>query len=200
MNRRDYIKNTALIIGYAISAGALSEAFVACKSERELKLDWQPSFLTKPQAQTLAEMAETILPKTSTPGAKDIGVAQYIDKVLKDLLSETEQKDFVKGLEVLEDICKSNYGRYFEECTLEQKEQILLKMDRDAAKFPPTMWGIVLVENPDPVTFYRRLKALTLTAYFTSEKIGKDVLSYNPIPGVFIGCMPYTGQNVWSGE
>ena len=200
MNRREYIKNTALILGYAVSAGALSNAFIACKSEREIKLDWQPTFLTKPQAQTLAEITETILPKTSTPGAKDIGVTQYIDKVLKDLLSEEEQKDFVKGLESLEDICHSNYGRYFEECTQEQREQLLLKMDRDAAKFPPTMWGIVLVEKPDPITFYRRLKALTLTAYFTSEKIGKEVLSYDPIPGTYIGCMPYTGQNLWSGE
>lgn len=200
MNRREYIKNTALFIGYAVSASALSETFIACKHEREITVNWEPKFLTKPQAQTLAEMTETILPKTSTPGAKDIGVAQYIDSVLKNLLSEAEQQEFVKGLESVQDMSKSNYGKYFEECDQTQREQLLLKLDRDAAKFPPTMWGIVLVEKPDPITFYRRLKGLTLTAYFASEKIGKEVLAYDPIPGHFDSCIPYSGQNVWSGE
>ncbi len=200
MNRREYLKNTALLVGYAVSASALSETFMACKTERVVNLDWQPVFLNKFQANTLSEMTETILPKTATPGAKEIGVPQFIDKVLKDLLSEDEQQDFMKGLQSLDDICMGNYGKYFEACTKEQKEQILLKMDRDAAKLPPSVWGITLVEKPDPVMFYRRVKALTISAYFTSEKIGKEVLVYDPIPGEYIGCMPFTGQNVWSGE
>ncbi len=200
MDRREYLKNTALLLGYAVSAGALSEAFIACKSEREINIDWQPTFLNKTQAQTLSEITETILPKTASPGAKEIGVPQFIDKVLKDLLSEAEQQDFLKGLETLDDICRGNYGRYFEDCSKEQKEQILSKLDRDAPKAPPSVWGITLVENPDPVVFFRRVKALTVTAYFTSEKIGKEVLSYDPVPGEYIGCMPFTGQNVWSGE
>ena len=49
MDRREYLKNTALLLGYAVSASALSEAFIACKSEREIKVDWQPTFLNKTQ-------------------------------------------------------------------------------------------------------------------------------------------------------
>ncbi|MBL7817736.1 MAG: gluconate 2-dehydrogenase subunit 3 family protein [Saprospiraceae bacterium] len=199
MNRREAIKNTALFIGYAVSAGALTETFISCQNDsRTVSLDWKPEFLTTNQANTLAEMAETILPRTATPGAKDIGVPQFLDKVLKKLLNEAEQKDFVAGLEALEKMCKSAYGKYFDECTKEQREALLLKMDKEATKFPPNMWGITLVEKPEPITFYRRLKGLTLMAYFTSEKVAKDILVYDPIPGQYIGCMPQNGQNSWS--
>ena len=199
MNRRTAIKQTALIFGYAITSGALTETFVACKNEaRTVNLSWKPEFLTANQANTLAEMTETILPRTATPGAKDIGVPQFIDKVLKKLLSEADQKDFVAGLDKLEETCKSINGKYFDECTKEQREALLLKMDKEAAKFPPNMWGITLVEKPDPITFYRRLKGLTLMAYFTSQKINKETLVYEPVPGKYIGCMPYNGQNLWS--
>jgi hypothetical protein len=199
MNRRTAIKNTALMFGYAITAGALTETFISCKNEpRAVNLAWKPEFLTVQQANTLAEMTETILPRTATPGAKDIGVPQFIDKVLKKLLSEAEQKDFVAGLEKLEETCKSTNGKYFDECTPAQREALLLKMDKEAAKFPPNMWGITLVKNPDPITFYRRLKGLTLMAYFTSEKVSKELLVYEPVPGKYYGAVPYKGQNSWS--
>jgi hypothetical protein len=181
MNRRTAIKNTALIFGYAITAGALTETFISCKNEvRNVNLPWQPTFLTPNQANTLAEMTETILPRTTTPGAKDIGVPQFIDKVLKKLLSEADQKDFVAGLEKLEETCKSTNGKYFDECTKEQREALLL------------------VKNPDPITFYRRLKGLTLMAYFTSEKVNKELLVYDQVPGKYDGAVPYKGQNSWS--
>ena len=71
-------------------------------------------------------------------------------------------------------------------------------MDKEAAKFPPNLWGIVLDPKPAPITFFRRMKSLTLMGYFTSEKIAKEVLVYDPVPGTYIGCMPYNGQNSWA--
>ena len=199
MNRRIAIKNTALFFGYAVTVGALTDTFIACRNEtRNVTLDWKPEFLTANQANTLAEMTETILPRTKTPGAKDIGVPQFIDKVLKKLLSEADQKDFVEGLDKLEETCKSTYGKYFDECTKEQREALLLDMDKKSAKFPPSVWGITLVEKPDPITFYRRLKGLTLMAYFTSEKVNKELLVYDPVPGGYNGSVPYKGENLWS--
>ncbi|WP_332910775.1 gluconate 2-dehydrogenase subunit 3 family protein [Algoriphagus boritolerans] len=46
---------------------------------------------------------------------------------------------------------------------------------------------------------YRSLKSTVLWAYFTSEGIGKNVLSYDPIPGEFKGCIPVSEVgNTWS--
>ncbi|MBO0948635.1 gluconate 2-dehydrogenase subunit 3 family protein [Fibrella forsythiae] len=195
MNRRNALKTSALFMGYTVSAAALTETFIACA--KEAHLDWKPIFLTNNQANTIAEITETILPKTTTPGAKELGVPQFVDKMLKELLSEADQKDFLAGLDTLEDRCKSANGQSFVDCTPAQREAFLLTLDKEAAPFPPSLWGITL-KPAGPPAFYRRLKSLTLLGYYTSEKIGKEVLAYDPVPGPFIACMPLNGQNAWN--
>ncbi len=202
MNRRDYIKNCALLFGYAVSAGAMSDMIISCRNEAKASaaanLGWKPVFLSPNQANTIAEMAETICPKTTTPGAKELGVPQFIDKSLKELFTEEDQKSFLKGVDDVDDRCKSAYGKFFVDCDQKQREAILTKLDAESPKFPPNLWGIVLVEKPEPITFFRKMKNLTLAAYFTSDKIIKEVLVYDPIPGTFIGCMPANNMNNWS--
>jgi hypothetical protein len=200
MNRREYIKNTALFLGYAVSASALTETFIACKNEAQANLAWKPVFLSNNQANTIAEITETILPKTATPGAKEIGVPQFIDKLLKDILSEADKTTFLAGLKDFEVTCEKVQGKSFTACTQAEKEAYLLKMDKESGKTPPSAWGITLVPNPPKPTFFKQIKDLTLFGYFTSEKVGKELLAYDPIPGPFIGCMPLGNNNVWSGE
>ena len=196
MNRRDILKSSALFLGYAVSTAALSETFMACS--KEAQLDWKPTFLSNSQAASMAEITETILPKTKTPGAKELGVPQFIDKMLKDLLSAEEQKDFLAGLEKLEEDCDKAYGKSFVECTPQQRQEFLTKLDTEAEKLPPSVWGIRLAP-PSPTPFFRRVKELTLLGYFTSQKIGKEVLSFDPMPGGYIACMPLAaGMNAWN--
>ena len=196
MNRREILKSGTLFFGYAVSTAALSELFVSCSADK--KLDWQPTFLDNHQANVISEMTERILPKTKTPGAKELGVDKFIDKMLKDLLSPAEQKDFVKGLEVFEETFEKENNKKFLEATPQQQEDFLRKMDKEAAKLPATIWGIALTK-PTPVPFFRRVKELTLLGYFTSEKIGKNVLSFDPTPGGFIACMPLSQVgNAWN--
>lgn len=196
MNRREVLKNSALFMGYTVSVGMLAETFIACS--KQVSLDWKPVFLTNEQANTVAEITETILPKTTTPGAKEIGVPQFVDKMLKDLLSEDDQKNFIAGLESLDEAAEAANGKPFVDCTPSQREALLLKLDQEAGKTPLSLWGITLEDTP-PITFYRRLKALTLLGYFTSEQVGKNILSYDPLPGDFIACMPLTaGMNAWN--
>lgn len=196
MERREAIKNTVLFLGYSVSFSALSETFIACN--KAVSVDWEPVFLSKMQANTVAEITETILPKTSTPGAKELGVPQFVDKMLKDLLPEADQKAFVADLDTFEKDCKTAYGKAFVDCAPDQREEFLLKLDKAAAKFPPSVWGITLVEKPDPVAFFRRLKSLTLMGYYTSQEVAQNILRYDPVPGDFIACMPLDGQRSWS--
>lgn len=197
MNRREVLKNTTLFLGYSLSAGALSEFFIAC--QKEAQLNWQPVFLTNNQANLIAEIAETILPKTETPGAKELGVPQFIDKMLKEMLSEADQKAFVEDLEKFDETCEEANKKSFIECNQQEREAFLLKADKEAGKLPPSAWGITLVAKPDPVAFFRRVKSLTLLGYYTSEKVGKEILSYDPIPGEFIACMPLSQVgNAWN--
>jgi len=196
MNRREVLKSSSLFFGYAVSASALSSLFTSCSNEKTI--DWKPVFFDNHQALTVAEITECILPKTSTPGAKDLKIDRFVDTMLKDLLTDEEQKDFIKGLESLDDACKEQQGKNFIECTPEQQKAFLLKLDKESKKLPPSVWGIRL-SAPSPTPFYRRLKELTLLGYFTSKEIGEKVLGFDPLPGGFIACMPLTpGMKAWN--
>lgn len=196
MDRRKALKTTALFLGYAVSASALSELFVSCSTSNHL--NWKPEFLTADQARTIGDMAERILPRTKTPGAKDLHIDKFIDKMLKDLLAPEEQQDFVAGLAAFEASCIQQYGKKFAACSAAQQTDLLLKMDKAAAKLPPSLWGIRLAAA-SPNDFFRRVKELTLLGYYTSEAIGKNVLSYDPLPGVYVGCMPVSEVgNAWN--
>ena len=70
MNRRDYIKNTAAALGLTLTGISMSEMLLSCQTQA--KLDWKPVFFTNNQAALIVEIAETILPKTKTPGAKEM--------------------------------------------------------------------------------------------------------------------------------
>lgn len=187
MNRRKAIKTTALFLGYAVSTTALSDLFISCNAAGHLH--WKPIFLTREHARTIEEITERILPRTQTPGAKDLHIARFIDTMLKDLLAPDEQQDFLKGLVAFEEACVRQYGRKFAACTVAQQEELLVKLDKEAAKLPPSVWGIRLAA-PSPTPFFRRVKELTLMGYFTSEQIGRNVLGYDPMPGMYVACMP----------
>jgi Gluconate 2-dehydrogenase subunit 3 len=196
MNRREYIKNTTLALGYVISATAITEILASCQASENI--NWEPVFFNHHQAATIAEIAETICPKTTTPGAKDLAIPQFIDKVVKQLFNADEQKIYIDGLKELDTICQKKYSKNFKDCNNSIKETELIELDKNSPPFQLTQWGKPLEANPKPLTFYRRIKGLVLMAYFTNEKIGKEFLVYDPVPGDFIPCMPLQSQNAWT--
>lgn len=181
-----------MVFGTSISTTILADMLVSCKTKTET--GWKPVFFTAEQAGTLSQITETILPKTQTPGANDIGVSQFIDKVIGQLLPSEAQQDIKKGIEEIDRIARSRFNNKFNSISAEQKQDILLELDKNAGSYPLTLWGITL-QKPGPVSFFRHLKRLTLFAYFTSQEIGKGVLRYDPVPGDYLACIPLDGLN-----
>jgi hypothetical protein len=196
MNRRDYLKNTSAVLGIALSGVSMSALFVAC--EKEAKLTWKPVFLKPNHAELVAEIAETILPKTNTPGAKDLGVPQFIDKFIDATKDENDKAEFVKGIEDFEDRCKEKYNKSFVELDAKQRIEYLMIHEKESPKTGMSLWGINLEPNAPKPTFYKTLKSLTLFGFYTSEKVGRNILAFQDVPGEFIGCIPYKGQNAWN--
>ena len=85
MNRRDALKNTLLAMGYTITIPSLISIFNSCNSNTSSS--FKPLFLSAEQATLIAELAETILPKTQTPGAKQLNIDRFIDKMLYQVFS-----------------------------------------------------------------------------------------------------------------
>ena len=88
MNRREAIQKATLALGFAISAPALTGVLNGCKSAPEL--NYKPVFFNEEQARLINELTEIILPKTSTPGAKEAGVLSFIDILISQCYSKEE--------------------------------------------------------------------------------------------------------------
>ncbi|MBK5280308.1 MAG: gluconate 2-dehydrogenase subunit 3 family protein [Bacteroidia bacterium] len=168
-------------MGAAISASALTGLLQGCKATPELT--YVPQFFSEDQARIIMEVAEIIIPKTETPGAKDAGVPGFIDTMLKDCYKKEDQDRFLAGLTAFDEQAKSAYGDNFIYC--QAKEQVeLVKKTHDAAIAEAK-------ENRDAKRpFILMTKELTLLGFFTSEPGATQVLQYEAVPGAYHGCVP----------
>lgn len=180
INRREALKRVSLIMGGALSSSAIAGVLQGCSAKREV--DWEPKFLSQEQAATVSEIAERILPKTDTPGAKDAGVPEFIDLMLNDIYTEEEQQQFLAGLEQLEKDSESEYGDSFAELQPEQQDELLRKLAAQATEQRNT--------GSEERPFFSMIKELTMLGFFTSEVGATQFLQYVAVPGSYDGCVP----------
>jgi len=184
MKRREAIKLASIYMGGAVSAPAIFGVLNGCTPKPSI--NWEPKFLTKDQGVAVAEIAERIIPKTETPGAKDVGVPEFIDLMLKDCYPKLEQDIFTKGLDLLNQQAEEDFGNSFVECSEEEQYQLLSPLNKFVAKEAKKPRFI----EQDKI-FFSIMKELTLLGYFTSEVGASEVLQYNPVPSKFNGCVPW---------
>jgi hypothetical protein len=196
MNRREALKGTAMIMGFAFTGSTVAALMQSCESTTGMA--WTPETLNEQQARTLSAVVDRILPSTATPGALDVGVDRFIDRMLKNVFPENLQQGFAGGLDEFNAYAKSRFGKEYVKLKPEQQDELIREYEEKSGPLPGSMWGFSFEEN-NGFPFYRMMKELALLGYFQSERISKEVLSYDPIPGPYIGCMPYSdvGKN-WS--
>jgi gluconate 2-dehydrogenase gamma chain len=181
IDRREALRKTALLMGAAVSASALSGILQGCKAAPELT--YTPSFFTEDQARIVMEVAEIIIPKTDTPGAKDAGVPGFIDVMLKDCYKKEDQDRFIAGLTAFDEEAKKAYGDSFIYCKPEQQVELVTKIHAAALQEAK--------ENKEAKRpFILMAKELTLLGFFTSEQGATQVLQYVAVPGSYKGCIP----------
>ena len=183
MNRRDAIKQTALIMGYAVSASAVSGVLSGCQTSGG-GYQWTPTNLTSAQGDLVAQIAECIIPATDTPGAKDVFVHEFIDIMLGKYLKPEEAESFKKGVDEVESKAQAAHSKGFLACTDEEQNALLVQIAEEtqaAVEADPS-----LMRNRP---FFMQMKELTLLGYFTSEQVGTEVLNFDPVPGRYDGCM-----------
>jgi gluconate 2-dehydrogenase gamma chain len=187
MNRREAIRRVALLMGGAVSAPAILGLLAGCSAEPGAEAEWKPAFLTQAQAALVAEVAEIMIPRTNTPGAKDVGIPAFIDKMLKDAYPKEDQARFVAGLADFEAQAKREHGRAFLELEPALRAA-LVKQVHDPAVEVDRKATLPVAERGRP--FILTMKELTLLGYFTSEPGATQVLQYRPVPGAYHACVP----------
>ncbi len=135
----------------------------------------------------LNELAETIIPRTETPGAKDAKVGEFIYKMVMDCTDTKSQNKFVNGLHDIEVYSNSKYGASFTKCTTEQKETILVHFEKQG-KPRISIWGKIRRKFLG-LPFFTTLKEYTVLGYCTSQQGANSALDYDYVPKQFIACM-----------
>jgi hypothetical protein len=191
MDRREALKTTSFVIGMSLSASALPVLLHGCRSEAKraeaaLGRTFEPEYFDRDQIDLIAGLAETILPETDTPGAKTVGVHEFIDEEVKYMYSEDDQNIFVDGLREVQERAQATCGRKFQACSTEERVTLLSAMEQETSEETGRR-------------FVQMLKEMTFRGYFTCEKIGKEVLRYDPIPGMYLGCVDIAAEDrMWT--
>lgn len=196
MDRRKALQKAGMYAGATILMPSMLSIFQSCKNE--IRLDWRPEFFTEEEAKTIALLIDMILPRTETPGALDVKADIFIDKVIAQTYNTADQVKMREEIAKFNVDCKSNYGDIFINLKGPDRIKVLNEAEKNSRKFNPGVWGTSIGEQ-GPIAFYRAMKSMAIWAYFTSEEIGENVLSYDPIPGKYESCKPISEVgNRWS--
>jgi hypothetical protein len=196
MDRRKALQKTGLFAGATLMMPTMLSILQSCKEEK--RLDWQPEFFTEDEAKTVSLLVDMILPRTDTPGGLDVKSDIFMDKVVAQTYDAEGQENMRSEIAAFNANCKEKYGADFIDLNEADRIAVLKEAEANSGKFNPGVWGTAVGEQ-EPIGFYKGLKSMAIWAYFTSEEIGKNVLSYDPIPGSYESCKPVSEVgNRWS--
>ena len=189
MNRREALNQVALLLGGTIVGGSFF--LEGCKTADKKMAVGLP--LTKEQIAFLDEIAETIIPATDTPGAKDAKVGEFMQVMVTDCYEEKDQKIFLEGLNKINEASDKKYQKDFMTISPEQRKELLTGIDKEAKDY------VAAKKKEDPNHYFSLMKQLTLLGFFSSEVGATKALRYVAIPGKYEGCIPYKkGDKAWA--
>jgi hypothetical protein len=171
MNRRSAIR-------YFIIVGAGVALLPTCKPSPKKISAYNNIPIDEDQQALLAAIAETIIPDTNTPGAKEISAHLFVLQMLNDCYEQKDRDRFLKGMQQFGEDVNKNYKRSFTECTEDDRKKIIAAMNTQ--KDPAS----------DAVYFYNTFKGLTIQAYTTSKYYLTNVQEYKLVPGKFKSSVP----------
>lgn len=189
MERRELLKRIAFLTGCAFVG---SELLLQGCSNPSAGND---NGFTEKELALLNEMAETILPKTTSPGAKDAAVGSFITVMVNDCYTKQDQQIFHDGLKTFSVWCKEKHQKDFLALNAEQRTQLLKILDEEAKEH-----GNLKKDN-EPAHYFTMIKQMTLFGFFTSETGATQALRHIAIPGKYDGALTYKkGDRAWAEQ
>lgn len=185
MNRREALSRVAIIMGGTVLG---AEAFLSGCKTASTGISFSAADIS-----FLDEVAETILPATNTPGAKEAKVAEFMKVMVTDCYEAKDQTIFMDGIKKLDEASKKANSKSFMEADAKQRHDLLVTLDKEAKDYEKAK------KQDEPKHYFTMMKELTLTGFFTSEVGATKALRYVAVPGKFEGSVPYTkGEKAWA--
>jgi hypothetical protein len=222
ISRREAILRVSVLLGGValIGSGALISG---CRAEKATPT----TAFTPDDIAYLDEIADTILPTTSSPGAKAAKTGAFMALMVTDTYHDDDEKTFRDGMRKLDDLSKQkNGGASFMKATPAQRLALLQELDKEQhdysekqraegrkksdafinntsqqnapeAKINPA----TQIASEPPTKYFRMMKELALLGYFTSEVGMTQALRYVESPGRYDPCVPYKpGDRDWASH
>lgn len=161
MKRRVAIKQVLIFAG----GMALLPSFL--KAAGQASIDLKNLNVRVDEENLLAEIAEIIIPKTTTPGAKDLGLHLFVLKMVDDCYEKNVQQKFISGLKTFEGL---------DETALKQAVISANSGKSDVSE--------------DAKAFYRLMKQQTINGYMNSKYVMTNLVVWELIPGRYNGYFP----------
>lgn len=120
--------------------------------------EYHPQFFSSSEYAMVERLTEIIIPSDTTPGAREAGVAEFIDFMVAN--DAEQQYPFRMGLSWLNSHCERRLDKRFLELTPEQQQSILEPLGfKDKAR----------PGEEDGRKFFSLIREFTVTGFYTSE-------------------------------
>ena len=170
---------------------------------------WKAESFSPELQHIVTRLVDVILPGSTTPGALDVNVPQFIDKVYGKLFSVTERQNFSAGADAFAGRFEQVFGHrvmdgggdefqqllagYFN-LSEQERNRIFAEQDKNLADIAPADRDVYLIYR-----FLLSVRENTLFGYFTSEIGYTQAMRYAETPGRFEPCVPFTpGEKSWA--
>jgi len=209
VTRREAVQRVAALLGgVALAGGDRLAAFSFEPAAIEQAMAQGAGAFTAADVALLDEIAETILPETSTPGAKAAKVGAFMALMVTEAYDERTRQVFQRGLRQLEDACREAHGVPFMQASAAQRLSLVEALDReqhavmeDRAPKRRVRAPAAEAGSDEPAHYFRLMKELTLLGYFTSEIGCTRAMRYIEAPGRFDPNAPYSpGDKSWASH
>ena len=150
MQRRTILKSVAATVGALVALPAWAHGW----NQQNLK---NTTLLTAAEDNLLAEVVETIIPATDMPGAKELGVHRFVQKMVTDCYDQKAQENMTNRLDQLDQYSQATFKKPFAEGTPAQRIHLLE--------------GMELSDEPAKKSFFSMVKSLTIQGYTNSEYV-----------------------------
>jgi gluconate 2-dehydrogenase gamma chain len=132
---------------------------------------YTPQFFSAAEYSSVERLTEIIIPSDATPGAKEAGVAEFIDFMV--FSDPDAQYGFRTGLAWLDAYAEQTAGKTFMDLTLSQQTSLLEPLGFKDRKQPGQEAGR---------HFFRMMREFTVTGFYTSEigfkELGNPALKF----------------------
>ncbi len=192
MLRRDFLTMIATVTGAAMLGGR-AMAYDPTSAG--------PNAFTAEDSAFLDEVAEVIIPKTDTPGAKDAAVGAFMTVYVSDCYTPEDQQAFRAAMENLKSAANAQ-GKDFLQMSAEERHSLLDTIATEARAASAEGAAKAKAEGRGVKTadlhWFTPLHQLVLFGFFTSEPGATEVLRYEAVPGQYIGDLAYNGEPGWA--